>query len=151
LGGLTEGGGLFASGSSLTLVNDTVAWNELSIAPYQGSPAASGGGLSTTGGTLNLTNTVIALNQIYTNTGPPATTPTVSYDNFDGPVVSGYNLMGNSTKAPNYAVGGSQKLFGGGLSFPAGEFFSGQFPANYGGLTYTLPLAWNSSPAISTG
>src|SRR5262249_57825024 len=74
-GGATEGGGLFGTGGSLTLVNDTVAWNELSIAPYQGSPLARGGGVSTTGSTLNLTNTIIALNQIFTNTGVPGSTP----------------------------------------------------------------------------
>ncbi|HZV06696.1 MAG TPA: Ig-like domain repeat protein [Gemmataceae bacterium] len=154
-GGATEGGGLFGSGGSLTLVNATVAWNELSIAPYQGSPPASGGGVYTTlDSTLNLTNTVIALDEIITNPGPPATTNIVTYDDFDGTAaVNDHNLIGNNATDPNYEPGASQQLFVGDWTnnTSPGELYSGQYPADYGGLTYTLPLAWNTSPAISNG
>ncbi|HTU16549.1 MAG TPA: choice-of-anchor Q domain-containing protein [Gemmataceae bacterium] len=150
-GGATQGGGLYNSNGSLTLVNDTVAWNELIVAPYQGVPAGQGGGVyNTANGTLNLTNTIIALDQIYTNTGSP--TPTISYDDFDGAAaVNDSNLIGDSSSDPNYAVGGSQQLFVGSLSYPLPSEYSGQLPANYGGLTLTLPLNWSTSPAISHG
>lgn len=153
-GGTAQGGGLYAANGTLALTNDTVAWNYLVAYTDRGAIAGQGGGVyNGPSDNLSLENTIIALDEIFSNSKSGESNGT--YNDFAGTAatMNDDNLIGNSSTDANFAPGGSQQLF----AVPTtnntllGYTLSGQVPGNYGGLTYTLPLNWSTSPAISTG
>src|SRR5262249_12485322 len=168
-----QGGGLYATNGTLSLTNDTVAWNYINLFEDRGAlatPGGQGGGVYSNGSanTLNLKNTIIALDLIFTNSQKGENNADGTYDNLAGTaapqngdnLIGGVNGVNDSDLVP--AIGtqpaGSQQLFAVPVTTKSVETasgsiasLSGQVPGNYVGLTYTLPLAWNTSPAIDAG
>jgi uncharacterized repeat protein (TIGR01451 family) len=155
-GGTGQGGGLYSTNGTLTLVNDTVAWNNIFSYTDRGAVPGQGAGVfnDDATSTLNATNTIIALNQLFadsTQFTPPSATPkTGVFNDLSGtPATNDANLLGDANDGTNFNVGQPNQLF-----LPALQISSlgvtGQAPASYGGLTYTLPLTW-SNAAINNG
>ncbi len=165
-GGVAQGGGMFATGGALTLTNDTVAWNYLVAYLDRGAAGGQGGGVyNASSNTLKLANTIIALDQLFTNSksGEQSGSPNdLLNDLYDTAATSDHDLIGDGTGStltndtngdqvgtdaapidPKFAPSNTNNNF---LSYT----MTGQAPANYGGLTYTLPLAANS-PALNAG
>jgi uncharacterized repeat protein (TIGR01451 family) len=157
-GGTAQGGGLYAANGNLTLLNDTIAWNYLVTYTDKGMILGAGGGLyNGPANSLSLENTIVALDLIFTNSQYGETNAYGTYNDFSSASTAALtkndaNLLGDGIDA-NLVPGASEQLF----SVPlysnnlGNATLSGQIPANFGGLTDTLPLAWNTSPAISTG
>jgi uncharacterized repeat protein (TIGR01451 family) len=157
-GGTAQGGGLYAANGNLTLMNDTIAWNFLVTYTNTGAIKGAGGGLyDGPSDALSLENTIVALDLIFTNSQFGETNADGTYNDFSSASTAtttknDANLLGDGIDA-NLVPGGSQQLFSVPLSSNSlgNATLSGQIPANFGGLTDTLPLAWNTCPAISNG
>jgi uncharacterized repeat protein (TIGR01451 family) len=156
-GGLNnQGGGLYSANGTLSLVNATVAWNDIVAYTNRGSSAAQGPGVyNGPSDTLNLENTILALNQFYGTFPGSGISPTPTFADLAGvtaPTQNDDNLIGDGIDSSlNYL--GSEQLFVPALTtnLPAGAVpTQWQLPGNYGGLTYVLPLAW-TSPALAKG
>lgn len=167
-----QGGGLYAANGSLSLINDTIAWNDLETYTDKGQIPGQGGGVyytssNNSSNTLKLANTIIALNQLFTlynNGGSQYGSPSDSEnDLYDTVASSDHDLIGNgSGSSLTNSTNGDQVGSPGSLinpqfvgspttnSFGSLGSVTGQLPANYGGLTYTLPLAATSS-ALNAG
>jgi uncharacterized repeat protein (TIGR01451 family) len=164
-GGTAQGGGLYSTNGTLSLTNDTVAWNYLVSYTNRGAVMGQGAGVyNGPANTLNMENAIVVLDLIFTNSiqGENNNSATSNDDlagtaaaKKDDNLIAGVNTNdANLVPAIGASPAGSQQLF----AVPATTntlggtaALSGQVPGNYGGLTYTLPLAWNTSPAISTG
>lgn len=162
-GGSAQGGGLFATGGSLALTNDTIAWNYLVAYTDRGATGGQGGGVySAASNTLSLANTIIALDQLFNNSQTREQNGSPD-DLFDTAAASDHNLIGDGTGST--LVNGTNGDLVGSDASPIDPLFapalttnnfgslgsvSGQVPANYGGLTFTMPLTANS-PALNKG
>jgi uncharacterized repeat protein (TIGR01451 family) len=154
-GGTAQGGGLFAAGGSLSLTNDTIAWNSAIAFARYGEQATGAGVNNNSNNTLKLANTIIALDHTYTSSTAP-TTPTSNSDLFGTAASSDHDLIGDGTGSN--LVNGTNGDQVGTDAAPLNPLFvpatSGslnvQMPGNYGGFTYTLPLGSNS-PALNAG
>ncbi len=127
--GVANGGGLYVTTGTLSLINSTIAYNDV------GSGGA-GGGLDAIAGSAILDNTIVAFNTNGTGTAAPA-------DDIAGTIssASAYNLIG---------TGGS-----GGLTHTNGNKVGVADPglgalASNGGRTQTIALL-AGSPAIGAG
>src|SRR5262249_28956116 len=119
------------------------------------TPGGQGGGVyNGPSNTLNLVNTIVALDLIFANSQSGENNANGTYDDLAGTAASqnDHNLIGGANDAA-LAPGGLQQLFAVPVtSNNLGKYvLQGQAPGNFVGMTYTLPLAWNTSPAISTG
>ncbi len=124
------GGGVYVAGGQLTLINTTIADNEVAA-------GGIGGGLDAQGGTVTLANTIIALDASGSGN---ASTP----DDIAGTVsvASAHNLIG---------IGGSGGLVNGVNGNLVGVADPGLSPlGSYGGPTQTIALL-PGSPAIGAG
>ena len=128
--GGAQGGGLYAGGGMVSVVNSTLAYNDV-------ASGGAGGGLDVNAGTATLDNTIVALNTNGIGSGAPA-------DDIAGAVASAsaYNLIG---------TGGSGGLVNGVDGNQVGVANPGLGPlAYYGGPTQTIDLL-PGSPAIDAG
>ncbi len=128
--GGANGGGLYAGGGSVGLINSTIADNDV-------ASGGTGGGLEVDAGTATLDNTIVALNTNGTGSGATA-------DDIAGAVssTSAYNLIG---------TGGSGGLTNGSNGNQVGVASPGLGPLAFnGGPTQTIALL-AGSPAINAG
>ena len=66
---MANGGGLYVAGGSVSLINSTIAYNDV-------ASGGAGGGLDVIAGTATLDNTIVALNTNGTGSGRrPTTSP----------------------------------------------------------------------------
>lgn len=173
-GGTTaQGSGIYATGGTLTLTNNTIAWNYLVTYTDLNAVQGQGAGVyNASSNTLHLENTIIALNQLFTNHayGEESGSPyDLASDLYGNAASSDRDLIGdgsgsNLSNGTNGDQVGSDAaplnpIFAPAIYYkdmytkdPQGNeiILQSQIPANYGGLTYTLPLAANS-PALNAG
>lgn len=124
------GGGIFNSIASLTLTNSTIANN---------TAVSRGGGVNNIGGNVNLKNTLVAANTAENN-------PDISAS-VDFPVNSGgNNLIGDPTGANGLTNGQKGDIVG----VAPDALLIGTLADN-GGLTPTIALLEEGSPAINAG
>jgi uncharacterized repeat protein (TIGR01451 family) len=163
--GKGQGGALYATGGSLSLINDTIAWNFLKSFTDAGSAQGQGAGVyNASGNTLTLQNTIIALDGVFSSS-TANTTRTFFSDLFGSASSSDSDLVGaldtaNGSGDTNNLINGTngdQVLADASLVntlfAPAPVTNQGgtaQVVGNYAGPTLTLPLAW-TSPALGKG
>lgn len=157
-GGAGQGAGIYAATGSLTLINDTIAWNFLkAFTDRTAQPGQGAGVYNASNNILTLENTIIAKDELFsTSTNLSAITTS---DLFTSAVKSSdHDLIGDGTNSTlingtnGDQVGSSTSPLDPQFLPPITTVFglSGQVPGNYGGLTPTLPLNW-TSPAINAG
>ncbi len=125
-----HGGGLYAGGGTLSLINSTIAYNDV-------ASGGAGGGLDVIASTATLDNTIVALNTEGTGSGALASDVVGTVSS-----ASAYNLIG---------TGGSGGLVNGVNGNLVGVANPGLGAlANNGGPTETIALL-TTSPAIDAG